>query len=204
MRGFVTALAALVSSASAVDRLPGTGTAEAALLQVNGRGATRLRGNVQRYVSVPLRNIKNVSVAVTHCKHRAVSNHTPQNHTPSRLQTQYVGDIGVGTPPQTVSVVFDTGSSNLWITSAACASIECRSHPSYDCNVSSTYQKVGFEVQVRFGTGEIEGHIGQDTFTLGGLQVQGQSFGEIMKETGPVFMVRVVTAGTDALVPVAV
>jgi len=106
------------------------------------------------------------------------------------LNAQYYGDIGIGTPPQPFRVLFDTGSSNLWVPSARCSMFDmaCQIHRKYDGTRSSTYVANGTEFFIRYGTGSVEGHLSKDVVMIGDARIQNQGFGEAVTQPGSVFV----------------
>jgi hypothetical protein len=90
----------------------------------------------------------------------------------------YVGNISIGTPPQSFVVVFDTGSSNLWIPSISCNDDACKGKDQYDSSKSSTYVANGQSIQIQYGTGSMTGILDQDVVTVAGNAVPNTVFGE--------------------------
>ncbi|KAJ2158291.1 hypothetical protein GGF46_003870 [Coemansia sp. RSA 552] len=89
----------------------------------------------------------------------------------------YYGYIGVGNPPQKFSVVFDTGSSNIWIPGESCASEACNEHRRFKTVDSKTFRPSSQRIQIQYGTGFIAGEVGADTVQVAGaLTLQNQSF----------------------------
>lgn len=94
------------------------------------------------------------------------------------MDAQYYGDINLGNPKQPFKVIFDTGSSNLWIPSKKCWSIACFIHKKYNSGDSSTYQADGRPLEIHYGTGSMKGFLSADELDLAGVQVKNQTFGE--------------------------
>lgn len=77
------------------------------------------------------------------------------------LDTQYYGPITIGTPGQPFEVIFDTGSSNLWVPSKECRlSAACYLHKYFDSSQSSTYKYNGTNFNITYGSGAVSGYVG--------------------------------------------
>lgn len=103
------------------------------------------------------------------------------------LDTEYYGTIYIGTPPQKFTVVFDTGSANLWIPSVYCSSPACQNHQRFNPSQSSTYRSTQQSVSIQYGTGSMEGVFGYDTVMVSSFTDPNQMIGLTTSEPGSIF-----------------
>jgi hypothetical protein len=94
---------------------------------------------------------------------------------------QYYGEVTVGTPPQTIEVVYDTGSSNLWVPNKKPL---LSSHHLYHHDQSSTYVPNGTVFNIQYGSGPVSGFYSKDTVVVGGATVPGYTFAEVNDTKG--------------------
>ncbi|XP_053923939.1 pepsin A-like [Cuculus canorus] len=103
------------------------------------------------------------------------------------MNNEYYGTISIGTPAQEFTVLFDTGSSNLWVPSVYCSSQACSNHNRFNPSASSTYVGTSETVEIAYGTGSMTGILGYDTVGVAGINVVNQIFGLAETEPGDFF-----------------
>ena len=95
---------------------------------------------------------------------------------------QYFGPITMGSNDQPFKVVFDTGSSNLWVPAHNYTAdpLKHKYKPSGD----SAYRANGSVFNIRYGSGPVAGFLSETDVTVGGIKVRGQTFAEITTTKG--------------------
>ncbi|KAK6292368.1 hypothetical protein J4Q44_G00369520 [Coregonus suidteri] len=104
------------------------------------------------------------------------------------MDAQYYGVISLGTPEQNFTVVFDTGSADLWVPSSYCVSEACGMHHKFKAFESSTFNHDGRMFGIHYGKGHMLGIMGRDVLKIGPVTVLNQEFGESVYEPGFVFV----------------
>jgi len=104
------------------------------------------------------------------------------SHLTNNANTQYYGTVAVGTPAHDFTVVFDTGSSVLWVPDATCKSPSCKLHNTFALHDSSTGSLLGAGspdqrdsgdskvriAKIQYGTGSMSGVEAVDKIGIGG------------------------------------
>uniref|UniRef100_A0A8C3BSE9 pepsin A n=1 Tax=Cairina moschata TaxID=8855 RepID=A0A8C3BSE9_CAIMO len=98
------------------------------------------------------------------------------------MDAEYIGAISIGTPPQQFLVLFDTGSSDLWVPSVDCSSPACVGHERFDPRLSATHRATGQPVSIQYGTGSMSGVLAYDTVHVSPVNNQAISLSK--KEPG--------------------
>ncbi|KAL0442956.1 UNVERIFIED_CONTAM: Aspartic proteinase [Sesamum latifolium] len=150
-------------------------------LDQNNRVATRLESKEALRASIRKYNLRGKLGDAADTDIVALKNY---------MDAQYFGEIGIGSPPQKFTVIFDTGSSNLWVPSAKCYfSVPCFFHSKYKSSQSSTHKKNGKPAAIHYGTGAISGFFSEDNVKVGDLVVKDQEFIEATREPSVTFLV---------------
>ena len=102
---------------------------------------------------------------------------------------QYYGVVKIGTPPQEFQVIYDTGSSNLWVPEVGCVHCGYKfihgGKNKYDAKASDTFVEDGSEFNIQYGSGAVSGVFADDTVVLADdIAVVHQKFATIHDAAG--------------------
>jgi hypothetical protein len=102
---------------------------------------------------------------------------------------QYYGPINAGSPAQTLNVIYDTGSSNLWLSDIKPKWGPLSPHHYYNHEKSSTYKANGTIFNIMYGSGPVSGFYSADTVILGDVAIDDYTFAEVnnTKGLGPAY-----------------
>mmetsp|Transcript_8309 Transcript_8309/g.18615 ORF Transcript_8309/g.18615 Transcript_8309/m.18615 type:complete len:439 (+) Transcript_8309:97-1413(+) len=99
---------------------------------------------------------------------------------------QYYGVLKIGSPAQEFQMVFDTGSSDLWVPSTTCTtkSSNCSAKKAFDSTASTSYAEVAEgaknDFNIVYGSGPVTGKYGVDEITLADdYTVKKQTFAQV-------------------------
>lgn len=100
------------------------------------------------------------------------------------VDIEYVGQISIGTPPQSFSMDFDTGSADIWVPSSMCLKT-CGSHARFNPAKSSTFKLADNSTwKLQYGDGSsVRGYTGYDAVHLGEYTQRNQLIGLVSSET---------------------
>lgn len=152
-----------------------------------------------RKASYPRKAYRNKAVA-EYLKQKYIKNYKVDNLVYNEglndfENAQYYGTITLGTPAKEFKVLFDTGSSNLWVPCHGCpiSNLACDLHTQFDCSASSTCVNTNQNFQIEYGSGSMQGVVVTDVACFGSADSKfctdkTQGFACALQEPGTAFV----------------
>ncbi|KAF7345893.1 Acid protease [Mycena venus] len=92
-------------------------------------------------------------------------------------------EVAIGTPPQYVKMIIDTGFSDIWVVGTSCTA-GCPSPPLYNSSASSTAANQSAITSVYYQDGLVTGYLFTDTISLGPYTIPEIGFMQAKNTTG--------------------
>ncbi|GAP84707.1 putative secreted aspartic proteinase precursor [Rosellinia necatrix] len=170
------ALAGLASSTPLQPKIGSFSVSQVANIKFKPHGPSQLAKTFSKYgVSLPEGLARNMaSLDAARLLRRSSGNVTT---TPEQFDIEYLTPVQIGTPPQTLNLDVDSGSSDLWVFSTETAPGSVKGQALYNPKKSSTAKKVdGATWMIHYGDGSAsDGTVYHDTVSVGGVTVKGQA-----------------------------
>lgn len=99
---------------------------------------------------------------------------------PENIFLEYLGDVEIGTPAQSIPMLFDTGSFQMWVASNLCNE-NCDGLLKFDSNASSTFQSTNIQAPIityQDGT-QVEGVYAYDDVSISNIKATNLQFEQI-------------------------
>ncbi|KAI0427807.1 secreted aspartic proteinase precursor [Xylaria sp. FL1042] len=169
------ALAGLVSASPIHTKVGSFSVSQVANLNFLAHGPTQLAKTLSKYgVAIPdglARNMANLDAVRLAARTSGSAKTTPEQY-----DIQYLTPVDIGSPPQTLNLDFDSGSSDLWVFSTTTPSNSVQGQTQYDPKQSKTSQEVnGASWKITYGDkSSSSGVVYHDTVTVGNVTVHNQ------------------------------
>lgn len=137
--------------------------------------------SVDGVVQIPMKKVVHPDIGPIHMPSSSFAKRAAPNDVLDPISNQryfYLTEVDIGTPPQKLDLLLDTGSSDTWVFTAQTQQSRGRGKTTtFDQSQSSSFQSNNSNWKIEYGKGSASGTWGTDKFKIGGATVKHLSIG---------------------------